>query len=71
VVHLCLAAGHIATENDREKLRAHFAQHQWRLFDEEWILERLAKVSKSGYENDVATIVTKLIMRNPAFLSRG
>lgn len=71
IVHLCLAAGHIATEEDRKKLKAYFAQQQWQLFDEEWILERLAAISKSSYENDIATIVTKLVMRNPAFLSQG
>src|SRR5262245_42556261 len=41
VVTLCLAAGNIATKSDRTSLARHFEANGWRLFDEEWICERL------------------------------
>ena len=55
--YLCLAAGKIATEEDHRKLREHFTHNGWRLFDDEWLCERLGCVSKSGYEDEVAAMV--------------
>jgi len=65
-IRLCLAAGKIATDNDRAKLREHFQTNGWMLFDDEWLHERLMDVSRSGYENEVAAIVAKLLLRNGA-----
>ncbi len=62
-VYLCLAAGKIATDEDRERLKEHFTDNGWRLFDDEWLRERLLSLSQSGYENEVAAIVAKLLLR--------
>lgn len=62
-VRLCLAAGKIATKDDRSKLRKHFERKRWLLFDDEWLHDRLETVSESGYEDEIATIVAKLLMR--------
>ena len=62
-VRLCLAAGKIASAHDRENLREHFARNGWLLFDEEWTVHRLEQVSNSGYEDDVAAVVAKLLTR--------
>lgn len=62
-VTLCLAAGHIASQKDRESLEAHMKKNGWLLFDESWILEQLEDTADSAYENDVAHVVAKLIIR--------
>lgn len=62
-VRLCLAAGKIATDNDRSKLQEHFREKGWVLYDDEWLVGRLKQVSSSGYENEVAAIVAKLLLR--------
>ncbi|MEX2092826.1 MAG: hypothetical protein WD971_09125 [Pirellulales bacterium] len=63
-VKLCLAAGHIASVTKRDELKSYFEKHGWELFDEQWIFDQLEKAAKSGYENDVAHVVAKLITRN-------
>jgi hypothetical protein len=62
-VTLCLAAGKIATGTDMAGLMKHFKLNRWRLFDDEWIRERLTTASQRGYENDVAFVVSKLLLR--------
>ena len=62
-IKLCLAAGRIATEKDRNALRKYFAKQDWILWDEQWISERLATLAKGGYENDVTAVVAKLLLR--------
>ena len=63
-VMLCLAAGKIAGGTaTASALKEHCNQNGWRLFDDTWILERLVTASKSGYENDVAFVVSKLLLR--------
>ncbi len=61
-VQLCLAAGHIASKSDREGMTTHFKKHGWLLFDDAWILDRLRRAAESGYENDMAHIVAKLLV---------
>ncbi|MCY2930649.1 MAG: hypothetical protein NTV86_14360 [Planctomycetota bacterium] len=64
-VQLCLAAGKIASEKDRTALVKHFKKRKWLLFDHEWIMSRLQKVAESGYSNDVAAVVAKLLLKKP------
>lgn len=64
-VTLCLAVGKMATMTDRKALDKHMKKHRWRLFDEAWILAEIRKAADAGYENDVAHVVAKLILRNP------
>jgi hypothetical protein len=62
-ITLCLAAGKIATGTDLEGLRKHFQMNGWKLFDDAWIRDRLLNASTRGYENDVAFVVSKLLLR--------
>jgi hypothetical protein len=62
-INLCFAAGKVATEADREGIKALFGRSGWRLFDDSWLKERLLSASKSGYENEVVSVVAKLLLR--------
>ena len=59
----CLAAGKIASERSRHALKDLFESRRWMLMDEDWIAERLRTMATTGYENDVATMVVKLLLR--------
>ena len=58
-VTLALAAGKIASNTAVAELRAHFDKHGWRFIDPDWIYGRLKTASESGYENDMACVVSK------------
>jgi hypothetical protein len=62
-VQLALAAGKIISEADRQALQSHFDNNNWLLFDSQWLNKRLEKAAEAGYENDVAFIVSKLLLR--------
>jgi hypothetical protein len=63
-VRLALAAGKILNDADRERLHTLFTRNSWVLFDEEWLREGLQNAANEGYENDVASVVSKLLLRN-------
>jgi hypothetical protein len=63
-VQLCFAAGNIIREEDRAKIAALFKKEGWIFWDPKWIRSRLEELSGAGYEDSVATIVSKLIFRN-------
>jgi hypothetical protein len=44
-VTLCLAAGKIRNEADRQSLRQHFNENGWVFWDEEWIGKALRDIS--------------------------
>ena len=50
-VTLCLAAGKIARDADRENIKKLFERNGWRLFDDSWLSKRLKSLGerKSGY----------------------
>jgi hypothetical protein len=58
-----LAAGKIASDQDREHLERHFLAKGWQLWDVEWIVSRLEGIADRGYENDVVSMVAKLLER--------
>lgn len=60
-IRLCLAAGKI--KGDESWLQAHFKEKGWLLFGPEYIRQELVKLRDSGYENSVAAVVTKLLLR--------
>lgn len=62
-VKLCLAAGKVSSESDRDNIKKRFECEGWEFFDNSWLRERLSAVSKSGYENDVASVVAKILLR--------
>lgn len=61
---LCLVAGHVAGEQDRTLLRKHFEAQGWRFWDDEWLRASLRALPQSGYENNISTVVAKLLLRN-------
>jgi len=63
---LCLAAGKVRNESDRQMLREHFKENNWLLWDDDWIRTALTQMSKGSYENDVASVVAKLLLRSSA-----
>jgi hypothetical protein len=62
-VVLALAAGKIASDNDRIKLQQHFRKNGWILFDDSWLKKSLSTISEDGYENAIAAVVAKLLLR--------
>jgi hypothetical protein len=60
---LCLAAGKI--KGDPEALRKHFDRKGWRLFDPAYLRGELHGLRDEGYENSVAAVVAKLLLREP------
>jgi len=60
---LCLAAGKIASDSDRKRIRALFRSRGWLLFDDNWLRDALKRVAASGYDNQVAAVVAKLLLR--------
>ena len=70
-LRLCLAAGRI--HGDQSWLKSHFAKKGWSLFGPDYIRSELEKLKDSGYENSVAAIVTKLLLKGnkSAHLAKG
>jgi len=62
-IELWLVAGHIHSSADRQAMASHFTRNGWRLCDDSWLRERLVTASKAGYENDVAHVVAKLLLK--------
>ncbi len=62
-VKLCLAAGKVVSEADREELSEHFNANEWNFYSDEWIKNELIKLSNSGYENEVSIVTTKILTR--------
>ena len=62
-VTLCLACGRIAGDLDRLRLKNHFAEQGWQLWDEFWLRDRLKSMASGGYENQVSAVVAKLLLR--------
>ena len=62
-IKLCLAAGRVVN-TDAGRLREHCAANDWLLFDHEWLESELHKLAEDGYENAVAAVTAKLLLRN-------
>jgi len=58
---LCLAAGKIY--GDPAPLRAFFEKNRWRLFEAAWLAEGLQRLADESYDNSVASVVAKLLLR--------
>ncbi len=61
-VQLCLAAGKIAASS-ASKVRAHFQSNNWLLLEPDWIRDRLVAMADDGYENSIAAVTAKLLLR--------
>jgi len=62
-VKLCLVAGKIYGK-DEEMLKKHFKKRGWMFVGPSELVADLRLFADRGYENDVATIVVKLLERN-------
>lgn len=60
-VKLALAAGNVG--KGRAEIPALFEKIGFTWFGPEWIVERLNKISKTGYDNEVASVVSKLLLK--------
>jgi hypothetical protein len=63
VIRLALATGKIARKTDVEALKLHFQSNGWLLFDSAWVQQKLASTIDAGYENEVALVVAKILLR--------
>ena len=61
---LCLAAGNIY--GDPASLRAIFHANGWQLFERSWLTSGLEALAAESYENSVASVVAKLLLRETA-----
>src|SRR5262245_13284801 len=61
-VKLCLAAGKI--RGDEVWLRSHFKGKGWKLFGPKDIYDDLNELRDAGYENSVAAVVAKILLRS-------
>jgi hypothetical protein len=63
-VQLALACGKIKSDADRKKLHAHFKRKGWDLWDEDWLKTCVKRLANQSYENQVASVVAKLLLRD-------
>jgi hypothetical protein len=61
-VQLCLVAGKIV-KSDMEWLQSHFDANGWLLYSPSWISERLHLLAQGGYDNAVAAVTAKMLLR--------
>jgi hypothetical protein len=64
-VTLGMAAGKIRN-GDEARLAAHFADRGWLFFGPAWLRVKLQDAAQQGYQNQVSSIVAKLLLREPA-----
>ena len=62
-VTLCLVAGKIVSEGDRAQIQDHFKKNGWLFWDDKWLRDSLKSAAEGGYENDIADVVAKLLLR--------
>lgn len=53
-----------ATSHNERRLAERFEAEGWLRFGPDWIRNRLGNLAEAGYENSVAAIVAKLLLRN-------
>ena len=58
-ITLCLVAGKIY--QDVKPIQEHFKKNGWELWDVDWLRSELEILAKSGYDNTVVAIVSKLL----------
>ena len=61
-VKLALAAGKVA-KNSASEIPALFEKNGFTWLGPDWIKDHLQKISDTGYENEVASVVSKLLLR--------
>ena len=61
-IRLCLVAGKIVASK-AEELEALFKRNKWHLFGPGWINEKLHLVAEDGYDNAIAAVTAKLLLK--------
>lgn len=61
-LELCLAAGKVVA-SEANLLQMHFDANSWKLFGPEWMREQLRAVAEEGYDNAIAAVTAKLLLR--------
>jgi len=59
----CLAAGKVKSQSDEHALADWFSSRGWEFWGPDWVADGVRALAVGSYENDVATIVSKLIIR--------
>ena len=59
----CLAAGKVKSAADEVALNEWFSRRGWEFWGPNWVADGVRALANGSYENDVATIVSKLITR--------
>jgi len=62
---LCLAAGKVRNQKDLLALQTHFQKKKWVFMDPEFLRTELLLLGDSGYENSVAAVTAKVLLRGP------
>lgn len=63
-ISLGLAYGHATPHNDA-LIRDYFCANGWLLFGPDWLRTHLQRIATGSYENSMAAIVAKLLLRSP------
>ncbi len=64
-IRLCLAAAKILSLEDHEYIQNRFDVLKWRLFDPVWIRSKLEQAAQGAYEDNIASVVAKILLRAP------
>lgn len=59
----CLAAGKVKFVSEESALSDWFSSRGWDFWGPNWVADKVRALALGSYENDVATIVSKLIVR--------
>lgn len=62
-IQLCLVAGKIPP-SEVAPLKALFDANGWKLFGRDWLREQLVAVAADGYDNAIAAVTAKLLLRS-------
>jgi hypothetical protein len=62
-LRLGMAVGKFKNAANRNQLKELFGNNDWLLLDEDWLRAGLRSAASAGYENDIAFVVSKLLLR--------
>ena len=62
-IRLCLAAGKVAKNTNREELARYFDEQGWVFYSDDLVKDKLVKLSEIGYENNVSIVTPKILSR--------
>ncbi len=63
-VRLGLAVGKFSSQSEADNVAALFRKRRWLLLGPDWLQGHLQNLAESGFEDDMATAVAKVLLRN-------